>query len=69
MAVLWLLPSRWIIGNRMLTLCGLLSYELYLVHMQMLGLVNSFVSALAMLTISIMIAYSLQRFLKLKRII
>lgn len=68
MAVLWLLPSRWIIGNRMLTLCGLLSYELYLVHMQMLGLVNSCVSALAMLTISIMIAYSLQKFLKLKRI-
>lgn len=68
-AILWLLPSRLIIGNRMLTLCGLLSYELYLVHIQMLGLANSCVSAFVMLVISIMIAYSLQRFLNLKRII
>ena len=58
-----LLPHRWTI-NPVLALCGALSYELYLVHMQMLGMVHSSLSAWMILLISMLIAFSLQKFLK-----
>lgn len=63
MIILWLLPHRWVI-NPVLLLCGALSYELYLVHMQMLGLVHSSLSAWIMLLISVLIAFSMQKTFK-----
>ena len=63
MIILWLLPHRWVI-NPVLTLCGTLSYELYLVHIQMLGLVHSPFSAWIMLIISLLVAYSFQKSFK-----
>lgn len=63
MIILWLLPHRWVI-NPVLALCGALSYELYLVHMQMLGLVQSSLSGWMVLIISMLIAFSLQKSFK-----
>lgn len=63
MIILWLLPHRWVI-NPVLALCGALSYELYLVHMQMLGMVHSSLSAWMILLISMLIAFSLQKLKK-----
>ncbi|QIU95518.1 acyltransferase family protein [Bacteroides faecium] len=58
MILLWLLPTPWVM-NPFLVLCGILSYELYLVHMQLLGSVQSFVSASMIILISLLLAYSM----------
>lgn len=56
--ILWMLPTAWVI-NPFLVLCGTLSYELYLVHMQMLEVVQSAVSASMILLVSLLLAYSM----------
>ena len=56
---LWILPSRYVIGP-FVTLCGVLSYELYLVHMQMLSNVGTHAtSALMIILLSLLISYSM----------
>ena len=55
---LWILPSKYVISP-FVTLCGVLSYELYLVHMQMLSNVGTYVtSALMIILLSLLISYS-----------
>lgn len=56
---LWILPSRYVIGP-FVTLCSVLSYELYLVHMQMLSNVGTHAtSALMIILLSLLISYSM----------
>ena len=56
---LWILPSKYVISP-FVTLCGVLSYELYLVHMQMLSNVGTYVtSALMIILLSLLISYSM----------
>lgn len=58
MIFLWLLPIRWVM-NPFFILCGSLSYELYLIHMLLLGLVQSSVSASMIILISLLLFYSM----------
>lgn len=59
MLFLWMLPSRYVVGP-FVALCGLLSYELYLVHMQMLENVGAYAtSALMIILLSLLISYSM----------
>lgn len=58
MLILWILPVSWVTG-RILIFCGTLSYELYLVHMQLLDLVKSSVSASMMILICLFLSYSI----------
>ena len=54
-----MLPSRYVVGT-FVALCGLLSYELYLVHMQMLENVGAYAtSALMIILLSLLISYSM----------
>lgn len=64
MLAIWMLPHKWIVNNPVLIICGRLSYEIYLVHMQLLGLAHSWSSAFVMLFISGLIAYSLHIYFK-----
>lgn len=59
MLFLWIIPSKYVIGP-FVALCGTLSYELYLVHMQMLENVGKYAtSALMIILLSILISYSM----------
>ena len=59
MLLLWIIPSRCVISP-FVTLCGILSYELYLVHMQMLSNVGTYAtSALMIILLSLLISYSM----------
>lgn len=60
----WLMLSKNGISSA-LTMCGAISYELYLVHIQMLGLVNSWSSAWMMICVSMLISYSLNPIFKI----
>jgi len=60
MLLLWLLPHRFSM-NRLFVFWGIISYELYLVHMKLLqcGIVDSsFVQALSMMIIATLLSYS-----------
>lgn len=59
MLFLWIIPSRYVVGP-FVGLCGMLSYELYLVHIQMLKNMGTFAtSALMIILLSLMISYSM----------